>query len=194
MIKFILLLLLLIIAAFIPFIADFVFVSKIKFIKSIDWIAWYAALLSLYGYFEKHLKRHKDIEHLIYINTLVNQLEKMDEATVNIDILQKMTINDGLDKITQKVEGIQEDVTTIFNIIANKLGNVDQHFKSEFKKAFNNDIEENIYPKFSYLLQNIQQNPENQKKFKEIVQRLHDNMGDEKEKLVQIIEKIRDKC
>ncbi len=196
MIKFVVLFLLLIFAACIPVWASIFSLSEtyLKRIKDVDWIAWYAALLSLYGCYEKYLKRHKDVNHLIYVSSLVNQLEKMDEVIVNIDILQKMTINEGLDKVTQKVKDIQEDATIVFDIIASKLGNVDQHFKSEYKKTFNNDIEKDIYPKFSHLLQNIRQTSQNQEKFKKSSQLLYDSVVKEKEKLVQIIQKIHDKC
>ena len=196
MIKLFFLFLLLVLAACVPVLASLLSLPEayIKRINDIDWIAWYAALLSLYGFYEKYQKRNKDFGYMIYVSSLVNQLEKMDEVIVNIDILQKMTINEGLDKITQKVEHIQESATSVFSMIASKLGNVDQHFKSSHKKTFNEDIEENIYPKFSHLLQNIKQTPQNQENFKKYAQMLHDSVVKEKDKLVQIIQKIRDKC
>ena len=196
MIKLFFLFLLLVLAACVPVLASLLSLPEayINCINNIDWIAWYAALLSLYGFYEKYQKRNKDFGYMIYVSSLVNQLEKMDEVIVNIDILQKMTINEGLDKITQKVEHIQEIATSVFSMIASKLGNVDQHFKSSHKKTFNEDIEENIYPKFSHLLQNIKQTSQNQENFKKSAQMLHDSVVKEKDKLVQIIQKIRDKC
>ncbi len=196
MIKLFFLFLLLVLAACVPVLASLLSLPEayIKCINNIDWIAWYAALLSLYGFYEKYQKRNKDFGYMIYVSSLVNQLEKMDEVIVNIDILQKMTINEGLDKRTQKVEQIQESATSVFSMIASKLGNVDQHFKSSHKKIFNEDIEENIYPKFSHLLQNIKQTSQNQENFKKSAQMLHNSIVKEKEKLVQIIQKIHDKC
>ena len=90
-IKLFFLFLLLVLAACVPVLASLLSLPEayIKCINNIDWIAWYAALLSLYGFYEKYQKRNKDFGYMIYVSSLVNQLEKMDEVIVNIDILQK---------------------------------------------------------------------------------------------------------
>ncbi len=166
------------------------FASIIK----IDTIAWYAALLSLYSFWERYVKRHKEIEKSIYVTPLIGLISEIDELHNELMIISKMTVNNGLDKLEESLSKLQEKSTKIFGEISTQLIKADKHCKTNYKNQFENHFENKIFPFFSHSLQYLKQDKYSKEIFNRAITSLQENILEAENLLTKTINEISDKC
>lgn len=186
MTKLIILIILFILATTAPF---------IPYIKEwdIDWVAWYGALVALYGIEESYRLRRAEITKSIYITPLINILPKIDDIIKELTVIEKMNAKDS-HKLRSDILKLQTDTTYLFSDICSLLKKVDKHCSTHYREKIDDLLEDKVYPLFSHMVQNVSFQNNEEFIFQKANKSLQDNILDIQNRLVSFITKINNKC
>lgn len=171
------------IAPFIPYIKEW----------NIDWVAWYGAVVALYGIEESYRLRRSEITKSIYITPLINMLPKIDDVIKELTIFEKINSKDS-QKLCSDILKLQIDTTHIFSDVCSLLKKVDKHYSTHYRNKIEELLEEKVYPLFSHLMQNAKFQNDKEAIFQKANKSLQNNILDIQNRLVSFITKINNKC